>query len=765
MVREVHAEEEMPSDPENFGPYKNLGLLGEGSYARAFRVKLGSEAFALKWLLPSARPEGRPRFENEIWALQSLNHHAIPRFLDQGMHDGQPYLVMTLAKGRSLRRQLRLNARWAAVSGERWVLSVLRTVSDALAHMQLQKDGILHRDIKDDNVIATADAKAVSLIDFGFCKSSQQPRDVATPRNAGKIWFSPPSKLHNASYTHKTHDVFAVGVLGYLLLTNELPWLVPDDQDAGHLQELMKSTRPIRVDILNSLVSRKTASLVDLFLETVDDVRPTPAEALSKLDEALQEFSRGRTPQRLVHAPRFKASEVIRDPIHGDIWVTDFEQKILDAREFQRLRHIKQLGFSNLVFPGADHSRFSHSIGTLYCADKIISSLRDISGIDLEPEGRLATRLYALVHDATHIGFGHTLEDELGIFTRHDRNARRYERLVKSNTSQIGKLLASTEFGRTALARLDLVIDQGDEDVAKLPLFHFEEIISGVVGADVLDYVDRDSTFCGLDHRVDSAIFRSYKLARLRGADQNETHLASGISGSRGLRLDKEFAFETLLLERYALFLKIYTHPMKVAAGAMLGKAISEIAKDHHATAKLEEHLDWIGDSGIIHLLTRSRHSTARKIGRMLAEGHLYQAAYGARLLQDLSESAYEAKLRVLKEKKLFDPIGRALEEKSFAAAAKIDSSDVVIYCASKCPGFQRVRQYIAHGSEVTIRDDENKSYRRVRDRHLALWWAYVFVAPSVAPSARRIIEAKAKDLFGPANEIKTDRREGMLFM
>lgn len=499
----------MPNDPENFGPYKNLGFLGEGSYARTFRVQIGSERFALKWLLPSARPEGRPRFENEIWALQSLNHRAIPRFIDQGMHDGQPYLVMTLAKGKSLRQQLRLNSRWAAVSGEKWVLSVLRVISDALAHMQAQKGGIFHRDIKDDNVIATADARAISLIDFGFCKSSQQPREVATPRNAGKIWFSPPSKLHNASYTHKTHDIFGVGVLGYLLLTNELPWLVPDDQDAGHLQELMQSTRPIRVDILNSLVSRKTASLIDLFLETVDDVRPTPAEALGKLEEALHEFSGRRMPPRLVHAPRFKASEVIRDPIHGDIWVTDFEQKILDAREFQRLRHIKQLGFSNLVFPGADHSRFSHSIGTLHCADKIISSLRDISGTDLEPEGRLATRLYALVHDATHIGFGHTLEDELGFFTRHDKNARRYERLVKSKKSQIGKLLTSTEFGRTALARLELLIEQGDDEVAKLPLFHFEEIISGVVGADVLDYVDRNSTFCGLDHRVIRLFFEA----------------------------------------------------------------------------------------------------------------------------------------------------------------------------------------------------------------------------------------------------------------
>jgi HD superfamily phosphohydrolase len=357
------------------------------------------------------------------------------------------------------------------------------------------------------------------------------------------------------------------------------------------------------------------------------------------------------------------------------------------------------------------------------------------------------------------------LEDELGFFSRHDRNSRRYQQLVKSRQSQIGKLLAATEFGRVALSRLELIIDHGDDKVAQLPLFHFEEIVNGVVGADVLDYVDRDSTFCGLDHRVDSAIFRSYKLARLRGVNRVETHLASGIFGSRGLRLDKEFAFESLLLERYALFLKIYTHPLKVAAGAMLGKAITEMAGSHDEIAALEEKLTWLGDDGIIDLLARSRTSTTRQIGRMLDKGQLYEPVYAARLLQDLSEGAYVAKLRMLQDKQLFDPVGRAKEEKALAAAAKLENSEVVIYCASKCPGFQRVRQYIAHGAEVTIRDDENRSYRRVRDRHLALWSAYVFVAPWVSVGPRRVIEAKAKDLFGPANEIKADRREGMLFM
>ena len=66
----------------------------------------------------------------------------------------------------------------------------------------------------------------------------------------------------------------------------------------------------------------------------------------------------------------------IRDSIHGDLHLTDFELKIIDTVEMQRLRRIKQLGFTNLVYPGANHTRFEHSIGTLFLANKIATRLK-----------------------------------------------------------------------------------------------------------------------------------------------------------------------------------------------------------------------------------------------------------------------------------------------------------------------------------------------------------------------------------------------------
>ncbi len=119
------------------------------------------------------------------------------------------------------------------------------------------------------------------------------------------------------------------------------------------------------------------------------------------------------------------------DPIHQDIYWSELERKIIDSRAFQRLRHVKQLGMTLKVYPSAEHSRFSHGLGTLQAAQDIIdrvvsnwsgahpvSSLLDewdASG-DLSvrlAEATILARLAALIHDICHVPFGHTIEDDL----------------------------------------------------------------------------------------------------------------------------------------------------------------------------------------------------------------------------------------------------------------------------------------------------------------------------------------------------------------
>ena len=116
----------------------------------------------------------------------------------------------------------------------------------------------------------------------------------------------------------------------------------------------------------------------------------------------------------------------LRDPVHGDIELTRDELRLVDTAEFQRLRGIKQLGSAALVYPGAVHTRFEHSIGTLHVCDRLLDACnknasRDPAGCHrVTDDERRILRAAALLHDVTHIPYGHNIEDQTGLLPRHD---------------------------------------------------------------------------------------------------------------------------------------------------------------------------------------------------------------------------------------------------------------------------------------------------------------------------------------------------------
>src|SRR5207237_3803295 len=94
----------------------------------------------------------------------------------------------------------------------------------------MHDQGVYHRDVKDDNIIATDAGREVTLVDLGFCKGLGQPSQVQTVWNAGAARYAPPEKLDHPADANPTHDVFAVGVVAYLLLTNQYPWDFSDKE-------------------------------------------------------------------------------------------------------------------------------------------------------------------------------------------------------------------------------------------------------------------------------------------------------------------------------------------------------------------------------------------------------------------------------------------------------------------------------------------------------------------------------------------------------
>jgi HD superfamily phosphohydrolase len=323
-------------------------------------------------------------------------------------------------------------------------------------------------------------------------------------------------------------------------------------------------------------------------------------------------------------ADSLKTAKVITDPIHGDIYVTDLERRVIDSPPFQRLRRVRQLGMTHLVYPGATHNRFAHSLGSLAMAQRLMDAVIDQElgphpqGLDLFEEWRaelghgtpsfnadeynrrlgeatILARLGALLHDLTHVPFGHSLEDDLELLVPHDKNVRRFERLWKEFDEDLRAELSSeglSEFLRP------LVVSRaadGAEETMEIPEIEisrkrskgipkYEErrqwydfvrdIIGNTICADLLDYLRRDHFFTGLPMALGQRYLSSFYVTRV--ADQVHYPARMVLRIERDGRERPDIITELLkhLRYRYELSERALVHHAKLAADAMVGKAL-----------------------------------------------------------------------------------------------------------------------------------------------------------------------------------------------
>jgi len=746
----------MGAVPASFGLYQVERLLGTGAYGQTFLVRNEEgERFALKWLKTNPEANGDKRFQNEAWALRTLDHPSIPKYVEKGTLEDRTYIVMSLAEGESLEE---LSSRLQKEQGPLTPLMALviaEKVLSALAH--IHERGIVHRDVKPANVIALLNLRMITLVDFGVCKGRGQPVDAATFWNAGASRTSPPSKLRHPTEVHQTHDVFSVGVIAYLLLTNRYPWSVGTAEDRGHLEKLMMTETPPPLCVENPSVSAAVSDFFMSLLVISDDKRPSAASAATICQTLIDRIQQSVTAPSSGKKIGGQFSHVMRDPVHGDIPISDYEWRLIGTPEFQRLRWIKQLGAANLVYHGAEHSRFSHAIGTMHVASEVLRRMEERTGALFNLDERLMARAYALVHDITHIPYGHTLEDELGLFTRHDKNRPRIDALLISEKSKLGELLRSTDFGRLVLAHFD-----PDSPFQKRSWL--SDLIEAPSGADIIDYIDRDSLYCGLDHRVDTALYRRFTIDRSGALPKQDRHIVAQLWGRKGIRIDAEFALESLLRERYALFLKVYTHPSKVCAGAMIGKAIREHAKVKRRKAILDERkLEWMSDVELLLFLRSSESADVRSIIQRIFTRDLYTPVFRARALEagQCNYEQYGVRQSSLAQLGMFDRDRLDELEQGIAKKAGVKPNHVILYCPRAAPGLQKVRQHVEiHRGSTEFRDEVHGPHYRISTDHLRLWEAYVFCDPEIEVGKRLAIAEAAANLLRLRNEVQADRRE-----
>ena len=135
-----------------------------------------------------------------------------------------------------------------------------------------------------------------------------------------------------------------------------------------------------------------------------------------KIEHSLIDEDEDKKASRKKFKELLEYTKVFRDPVHGDIWITELENTIIDHPLFQRLRRIKQLGPTFLVYHGAIHTRFDHSLGTLFISQKIVDSIKVNSKnhkllIGIFPKENFIIRIIALIHDMANISWGHTIEN------------------------------------------------------------------------------------------------------------------------------------------------------------------------------------------------------------------------------------------------------------------------------------------------------------------------------------------------------------------
>src|SRR5262245_22219874 len=266
-------------------------------------------------------------------------------------------------------------------------------------------------------------------------------------------------------------------------------------------------------------------------------------------------------------------SKLIRDAVHGDIGMGPLEVELMDTPEFQRLRGIKQLGTAYLVFPSAVHTRFEHSLGTSWMAHRILQSVRRSQNITREEETPI--RIAALLHDITHIPFGHTLEDERRVLPRHDKDEDRVDYFLKQ--SAVGRILKREGIQEEIIRTI-----RGDET-------YRSDIIGGAISADLLDYLRRDTYFCGLSQYYDPRIFESFIVENGR--------LVMNLEKQGRLRQDALSELVNLLRIRYTLSERVYYHHTKISSGAMISKAVELALREGLTVSELrtlkDETLIW----------------------------------------------------------------------------------------------------------------------------------------------------------------------------
>jgi uncharacterized protein len=283
-----------------------------------------------------------------------------------------------------------------------------------------------------------------------------------------------------------------------------------------------------------------------------------------------------------------RPAEVIRDPLWDNIRVDRAALLALDTPAVQRLRYVRQVGHSFLVYPGATHTRFEHALGAYHLTRRAIAALDEIGELPSNlQDDCFAVRMAALLHDIGHYPFSHALE-EAG-FPSHETLGVR-----KLGEAELGECLV--EVGGKNFPQIVGALIAGK---STSPL---QGLISGTIDLDKVDYLSRDARMCGVPY---GTVDVDRLLSSLTLVEVGKRKWEVGIQ-EKGIS-----ALESLLFAKYQMYRNVYWHHAVRSATCMFKRAVREAVRRGTVTP---ESIAESTDDGLMELLIRDNNLLARSI-------------------------------------------------------------------------------------------------------------------------------------------------------
>jgi hypothetical protein len=280
--------------------------------------------------------------------------------------------------------------------------------------------------------------------------------------------------------------------------------------------------------------------------------------------------------------------KVVLDPVHGYIELDDLVQDLLSTPQMQRLRRVRQLGFSNLVYPGANHSRFEHSLGTMHLASTLTRSLDSI-----EEDRKTEIKAAALLHDVGHGPFSHVTENVIDKYTR-----RRHDDVKEI----LGKGEIREVLSRYGISPGNLVKHiKGETSLG--------QILSSEIDVDRMDYLVRDAHYTGVAFGV---------VDYNRLINQMNFYEDRLVVDYGGLK-----AAESLLVSRFWMNTSVYYHHVTRISEAMCSRAVEYMIENSELDPFRLRHMD---DIDLIASMRKAA-GYAGELSRLLDARKLYKRA------------------------------------------------------------------------------------------------------------------------------------------